>query len=135
MTQAKITRAQLQDLVLRFTEAFNQDDLDGVMAFMAEDAIYDEFNGTLNQGKDAIRQAFVPQFRGDHGVIRFHPEDLFIDTDTGKALIRWSCTLDKGGHRRAWRGLDVLHFENGLLKQKHTYAKTERLLLQEQAAL
>ena len=36
-------RKQLEDLVMRFTEAFNRDDLDGVMSFMAEEAIYDEF--------------------------------------------------------------------------------------------
>lgn len=129
MTQPQMTRAQLAALVLRFTEAFNRDDLDGVMAFMADDAVYDEFNGTINHGTEAIRKAFEPQFRGDYGVIRFHPEDLFVDVDTGKALIRWSCTLDKNGHCREWRGLDILQFENGLLTQKLTYAKAERLLL------
>ena len=128
-----MTRAELEDLVLRFTDAFNQDDLEAVMSFMADDAIYDEFNGTINHGKAAIREAFIPQFRGDYGVIRFHTEDLFVDADTGKALIRWLCTLERHGRRRGWCGLDILHFEHGLLKQKLTYAKTERLLLQEQA--
>lgn len=50
MTQPQLTRAELADLVIHFTEAFNRDDLDGVMSFMAEDAIYDEFNGKINQG-------------------------------------------------------------------------------------
>ena len=130
--QGSMTRAELEDLVLRFTEAFNQDDLEAVMSFMADDAIYDEFNGKINHGKAAIRDAFIPQFRGDYGVIRFHTEDLFVDADTGKALIRWLCTLERHGRRRGWRGLDILHFEHGLLKQKLTYAKTERLLFQEQ---
>lgn len=132
MTQTAMTRAQLEDLVIRFTEAFNQDDLDGVMSFMAEDAIYDEFNGKTNRGKAAIRAAFEPQFRGDFGVIRFHTEDMFVDVESGKALIRWLCTLERNDSRRGWRGLDILHFENGLLTEKHTYAKTERLLLKPQ---
>jgi ketosteroid isomerase-like protein len=97
MVQSTLTRAQLEDLVIRFTEAFNQDDLDGVMAFMADDATYDEFNGTSNHGKAAIRAAFVPQFRGDYGTLRFHTEDLFVDAEAGKALIRWLCTLERGG--------------------------------------
>jgi ketosteroid isomerase-like protein len=129
MGQSTLTRAQIEDLVIRFTEAFNQDDLDGVMAFMADDAIYDEFNGTINRGKAAIREAFVPQFRGDYGVLRFHTEDLFIDTVSGKALIRWLCTLERGGRRRGWRGLDILHVENGLITMKLTYAKAEVPLL------
>src|SRR5256885_11673276 len=95
-------RAGLESFVLRFTEAFNRDDLDAVMALMADDAVYDEFNGRRSEGKAAIREAFVPQFRGDYGTIRFYPEDLFVETapdargagPSGKALIRWRCRLD-----------------------------------------
>jgi ketosteroid isomerase-like protein len=117
--------AALADLVIRFTEAFNQGDLDGVMAFMAEEAVYDQFNGTRSEGKSAIRAAFVPQFRGDFGTMRFLTEDLFVDPASGKALIRWVCTLTVGGVERGWRGLDVLRFENGLVTEKHTYAKAD----------
>ena len=125
-------RKQLEDLVVRFTEAFNRDDLDGVLSFMAEDAIYDEFNGRRSRGKQAIREAFVPQFRGDFGRIRFQTEDLFVDPESGKALIRWLCVLEGDGQSGAWRGLDILHFENGLLAEKHTYAKAEVPLIEEQ---
>ena len=31
-------------------QRFNANDLDGVMAFFADDAVYDEFNGTQNTG-------------------------------------------------------------------------------------
>jgi len=120
------TRAELEDLVLRFTDAFNRDDLDAVMAFMAEDAVYDEFNGTRSVGKAAIRAAFEPQFRGDYGTIRFHAEDVFADAATGKAMIRWRCTLTRDGTTRSWRGLDLVHVAHGLVKEKHTYAKADR---------
>jgi ketosteroid isomerase-like protein len=126
-------RTQLEDLVVRFTEAFNRDDLDGVMSFMAEDAIYDEFNGRLNRGKQAIREAFVPQFRGDFGKIRFQTEDLFVDSESDKALIRWLCTIENDGRSSAWRGLDILCFENGLLAEKHTYAKAKVPLMLEES--
>jgi uncharacterized protein (TIGR02246 family) len=116
-------RSRLEDLVLRFTDAFNREDLDGVMDFMADDAVYDEFNGRQHRGKAAIREAFVPQFRGDFGKIRFQAEDVFVDAESGKALIRWLCTLETEERAGAWRGLDILHFENGLVKEKLTYAK------------
>jgi ketosteroid isomerase-like protein len=124
-------REQLEDLVVRFTEAFNRDDLDGVMSFMAEDAIYDEFNGRRSHGKREIRNAFVPQFRGDFGRIRFQTEDLFVDPESGKALIRWLCTLEGEGKSSGWRGLDVLRFEGGRLVEKHTYAKARVPLIEE----
>src|SRR5262245_15000364 len=103
MATAPMSRAEVEDLVLRFIDAFNRDDLDAVMALMAEDAIYDEFNGRRSHGRTAIREAFVPQFRGDYGRIRFHTEDLFVDPAAGRALVRWRCSLEKDGATRAWR--------------------------------
>jgi ketosteroid isomerase-like protein len=125
-----VDRATLASLVIRFTEAFNASDLEAVMAFMAEDAVYEEFTGTINRGKAAIRAAFVPQFRGDFGKMRFESEDLFVDAATGQALIRWVCRLETKRGPAGWRGLDILHFDNGLVKQKLTYAKAKVPLLQ-----
>jgi uncharacterized protein (TIGR02246 family) len=126
-------RGDLEQLVIRFTEAFNREDLEEVLSLMSEDAIYDEFDGRRNHGQSAIRAAFEPQFRGDFGRIRFHAEDLFVDEVAGKALVRWRCTLEKSGRTRSWRGLDVLHVRDGLVTEKHTYAKAERLRLEESA--
>ena len=126
-----VTHAELADLVVRFTDAFNREDLDGVMAFFADDGVYDEFDGQRRVGKAAIRAAFEPQFRGDFGRMRFVTEDLFVDPESGKGLIRWLCTTERNGVKRGWRGLDVLHFANGKLVEKQTYAKAQRLKLEE----
>ena len=120
-----LSRAELEALVIAFTDAFNREDLDGVMAFLAADAVYDQFDGVRAVGKAAIREAFVPQFRGDYGTMRFVTEDLFVDAAAGKAMISWTCTLEAGELKRGWRGLDLLHFEGRLVKEKHTYAKAD----------
>jgi uncharacterized protein (TIGR02246 family) len=130
MAADRAERSRLEDLVVRFTDAFNREDLDAVMSFMADDALYDEFNGRQHQGRAAIREAFVPQFRGDFGKIRFRTEDVFVDAASGKALIRWLCTLETEERTGGWRGLDILHFENGLVKEKLTYAKAEIPLIE-----
>jgi uncharacterized protein (TIGR02246 family) len=118
--------AALAKLTRDFTDGFNRDDVDAVMAFFADDAIYDELDGRRHVGRDAIRAAFEPQFRGDFGRIRFHEEDLFVDPAAGRALIAWTCTLERGGEMRAWRGLEVLHVRDGKIVVKETYAKAER---------
>ena len=124
-------RATLADLVVRFTEAFNRNDLEGVLALMTEDAVYEEFTGAISRGKTAIRAAFEPQFRGDFGKMRFETEDLFVDATTGKALIRWVCRLETRRGPAGWRGLDILHVEHGLVKHKLTYAKAKVPLLEQ----
>ena len=130
MTESGTDREALEKLVIDFTEAFNRENIDEVMSYFTDDAIYDEINAVRHVGKEAIREAFVPQFRGDFGRMRFHTEDMFVDVGagrgTGKTLIRWLLTFESGddGSRAAgWRGLDILHFENGKLREKHTYAK------------
>jgi ketosteroid isomerase-like protein len=129
MSDLLAERKRLEQIVVDFTEAFNRDDLDGVMSYLTDDAVYDEFTGTANHGHDAIRAAFVPQFRGDFGKLRFHTEDLFVDPVAQKALVRWLCTLDTKRGPAGWRGLDILHFEAGRIKEKHTYAKAQVPLL------
>ena len=121
-------RAALEKLVIDFTEAFNREDIDEVMSYFADDAIYDEFHGGRHQGQAAIREAFIPQFRGDFGRMRYHTEDMFVDArpgqGSGKALISWLLTFEEETRAGGWRGLDILHFEDGRLTEKHTYAKT-----------
>jgi len=118
-------RATLERLVIDFTEAFNREDLDAVMSCFAENALYDEFNGVRSIGKAAIRKAFEPQFDGAYGRMRFHTEDLFLDVAAGKALIRWTLTLEEDSRAGAYRGLDILHFDGGALVEKHTYCKAK----------
>jgi ketosteroid isomerase-like protein len=128
MTSVRSTRAELATVVDRFFAAWARHDLDVAMACVAEDAIYDEFNGTLWRGKAAVREGFLPNFRGDYGDIQFQLEDLFIDEQQQQALARWLCVFQWKGTQRAWRGLDILRLRDGLIVEKLTYAKTERPL-------
>ena len=113
----------LETIVRDFVAAFNAADLDSVMRFFAEDAVYDELTGTRHAGRSAVRKAFEPQFRGDFGALIFDEEDLFVEEDTGKALVSWTCRMGDGSV--SWRGLDVLVFRGGLVSSKSTYTKAK----------
>ena len=123
-------RAHLLDITNRFVEAFNRNDLNAVMAFFADDGVYDEFNGRRNVGKAAVRAALEPQFSGAFGEMKFIDEDMFVDPEAGKVMASWRCTLSVKGEPVSWRGLDLMHFKDDKLVQKLTYAKTKTPLFQ-----
>jgi ketosteroid isomerase-like protein len=123
----KLDHNELEQITREFTAAFNEEDLPKVMSYFAEDAIYDEFNGVRREGLVDIEAAFAPQFQGDFGEMRFVDEDLFVDAENQKSLISWECTLRNGDKFGGWRGLDILHFEDGKITQKLTYAKADKL--------
>ncbi|MBO38410.1 MAG: hypothetical protein CMM75_04430 [Rhodospirillaceae bacterium] len=118
-------RKKLENLVLGFTEAFNNEDLNEVMSYFGEGAIYEEFNGIRNEGLAEIRNAFKPQFSGAFGKMRFYTEDMFVDVRAGKAMIRWVLTLEEERRAGAYRGLDLLYFCDNKLVEKHTYCKAK----------
>ena len=126
MTTVQQTREELEVLLDRFMDAWARHDLEAAMACMAEDCRYDEFNGSLWEGKVAVREGFLPQFLGDYGDIQFLEEDRFIDAEAGRMLVRWVCQFPWKGTVRRWRGLDILHTRDGLITEKLTYAKTEQ---------
>lgn len=117
---------KLKQLTIDFTQAFNRDDLDGVMSYFTPDAVYDQFDGTAAKGLSAIREAFRPQFEGAFGTMRFHDEDLFVDPRTRKTMVSWTCSFETKRGPAGWRGLDLLHFDaQGRIVAKLTYAKTK----------
>jgi uncharacterized protein (TIGR02246 family) len=133
-------------LVGDFTAAFNRNDLDAVMAAFADDAEYRPGDGSTHRGRDAIRQAFAPQFAGAFGAMRFDAEDQLVDEAARKAALRWICRHDfSGAHGRrmspllklairarygtrvGWHGVDVFHFDAaGKITGKYTYANYGR---------
>jgi len=123
---AGMTRDELASITADFIGAFNDNDLDEMMSFFADDGVYEEFNGTANKGLDAVRAAFAPQFEGAFGEMRFLDEDLIVDPEARKVMASWTCTLEVKGQPASWRGLDAMSFdENGKITHKLTYAKAK----------
>ena len=119
-------RDELIDLTHQFVDAFNRMSLDDVVAFFAEDGIYEDSTGGTHVGHDAIRTAFEPLVGGSRGKIRFDGEDVFIEADSGKVLASWRLNLDKVGEISVIRGIDILEFEADKLKKKMAYMKVDK---------
>lgn len=125
------TRDSLAATTASFMNAFNTNDLDGVMAHFADDGVYEEFNGNRLEGLDAVRAAFAPQFSGAFGEMKFLDEDLMVDAEAGKVMASWRCTLEVKGQPASWRGLDAMTFDaDGKITHKLTYAKAKAPLFE-----
>jgi ketosteroid isomerase-like protein len=149
-----MSATEIRQTLNSFVSAFNDNDLDLVMSFFAEDAVYLPGNGSEHRGLAAIRKEFEPQFHGRFGAMRFDEYDLLIDEPSRKAVSRWVCHHDvSGAHgkntallqrlglrlllgtRFGWQGLDVFHLnEQAKIVGKFTYANYRRPLLQRELA-
>ncbi|MBI5619041.1 MAG: nuclear transport factor 2 family protein [Gammaproteobacteria bacterium] len=119
-------RAELTRLVEEFTACFNNADLDGLMTFFADDAVYEEVNGPVNRGKAAIRRAFEPLFSGQFGRVQFIGRDFFIDPTQDKVMASWDCHLVMDGVPKVLEGLDNYQFRGEKVVFKRAYCKARQ---------
>lgn len=122
---------QLHDLSVAFLDAFNRYDLDAVMAYFTDDAVYEELTGRVSRGREAIRAAFAPQFEGKFGPIQFIEDDTFIDPVAGKVMSSWDMTIDKDGKPLVMPGLDLLQFVGDRIVRKQTFVRSRSPLYRE----
>ena len=123
-----LSRNEIENALKQWNLAWDNHDLEGVMALFHEDVIFDNWTGGKVRGKEALRKAWKPWFV-NHGNFRFVEEETFIDEKEQKALYRWSLgwpSFESGseGKHEQRRGVDVIHFENGKILKKLTYSKT-----------
>jgi uncharacterized protein (TIGR02246 family) len=116
---------ELKQLGDEFLGVFNSADVDGIMSFFTEDAVYEELHGKINEGKAAIRKSFETLFSGRFGTIRFDEDDTFIDADANKVMSSWKLHLDLDEQPMVLAGLDLLYFEGSKITRKLTYVKAK----------
>ena len=118
-------RAELIELTNPFVDAFNRQNLDDVVSFFADDAVYEDSRGGSHQGPDAIRAAFTPLVGGAMGNIKFDDEDFFAEVETDKVMASWTLNMEVEGKAVKMRGLDLLHFSGSKLTRKMAYCKAQ----------
>ena len=123
-----LSRQELADALQGWNRAWDNHDLDGVMALFSDDIVFENWTGAKVKGKEALRKAWAPWF-ANHGGFRFIGEDAFVDEEQQKVLYRWrfeSPSFEKGceGKPEQRRGVDLLYFRDGKIFEKLTYSKT-----------
>jgi limonene-1,2-epoxide hydrolase len=111
--------------VLAFNEAFNRHDVDGMMALMSDDCVFENTvpapDGEVYAGKETVTR-FWQGFFADSPRAHIEIEEVF---GLGRRCIMrwrydWVDAQGRGGHVR---GVDVFRVEDGLITHKLSYVK------------
>jgi len=107
-----------------FNEAFNDHDVDAVMARMTDDAVFESTAppaGERHEGSAAVRAAWE-SFFASSPTARFDAEEVIATGD--RCVVRWIYTwTDDTGHEQHIHGVDVLRVRDGKVAEKLAYVK------------
>jgi ketosteroid isomerase-like protein len=109
----------------RFLDAFGRHDVDGVMAAMAEDCVFENTwpapDGERHVGQAAVRR-FWERFFWETPSATFETEEIFAGGPrcVVRWLYRWRNADGSAGHVR---GVDLLRVRDGKVAEKLSYVK------------
>jgi ketosteroid isomerase-like protein len=113
------------ELLNDFNAAFNRHDVDGMMALMTPDCVFENTypppDGERFEGQAAVWQFWEDFFRLSPNA---HLEFEEIVACGERAFQRWVYHwLDAGGGSGSVRGVDVFRFKEGKIAEKLSYVK------------
>jgi ketosteroid isomerase-like protein len=122
---ATISESDTLSVIDAFNARFNEHDVDGVMAVMTDDCIFENTSpfpdGERFEGQAAIR-AFWEQFFASSPGAYFTAEEAFAGGD--RAVVRWRYTWkNDDGSEGHIRGVDVFKVRDGKVAEKLAYVK------------
>jgi len=107
-------------------DAFNRHDLDAIMEFFADDAVFEsprgpDPHGSRFEGKAAVREGMAARFIGIPDV-HYGDDAHFVSGDRGAS--EWTLTgTTIDGIRLEVRGCDLWTFRDGKIVKKDSYWK------------
>jgi steroid delta-isomerase-like uncharacterized protein len=130
----------LQPLIDRYNDAWNAHDLDAIMALHAPDMVFENHTaGESAQGEDV--RAHIARIFESWPDIHFTTRRLYVREDLVTqewtatathvtAMRRGNLEAEPTGKRIEWQGMDVIPFEDGLIKRKDVYSDSVSILRQ-----
>lgn len=122
--EALIEKSDTLAAVARFSAAFDRHDVDGVMAAMTDDCVFENTpppDGERYEGQAAVRSFWEGFFAGSPDA-RFSAEETFAAGD--RCVVRWRYDwTDAEGRPGHVRGVDLFRVRDGKVAEKVAYVK------------
>jgi steroid delta-isomerase-like uncharacterized protein len=134
------SQQSLEATIGRYNDAWNDHDLDAIMSMHAPDMVFENHTaGESAQGEDV--RAHIGVIFESWPDLRFETRRLYVRdgvvTQEWTATATHSNTMRRGdlvaeptGKKVEWRGVDVIPFEDGLIKRKDVYSDSVSILRQ-----
>ena len=132
--------AALEETIARYNEAWNAHDLDAIMAMHAPDMVFENHTAGERAEGEAVREHIGSIFE-TWPDIAFATRRLYVRD--GLVVQEWTATATHANQMRrgdlvaeptgktvSWDGLDVIPFEDGLVKRKDVYSDSVSILRQ-----
>jgi steroid delta-isomerase-like uncharacterized protein len=130
----------LEPVIERYNDAWNAHDLDTIMSLHAPDMVFENHTAGESAQGDEVR-AHIARIFESWPDIHFTTRRLYVREDLVTqewtatathvtAMRRGDLTAEPTGKRIEWRGMDVIPFEDGLIKRKDVYSDSVSILRQ-----
>ena len=130
----------LREIIDRYNVAWNEHDLEAIMAMHAPDMVFDNHTAGESAEGEAVR-AHIASIFETWPDIAFTTRRLYVREGLvvqewtaaathAKTMRRGDLVAEPTGKRVEWDGLDVIPFENGLVKRKDVYSDSVSILRQ-----
>lgn len=119
------------EILQAFAEAWNRHDIDALMAFMAEDCVFEasagsDVFGTRYVGRDSVRAGFAEVW-ATYPDAQWSNARHFVHEDRG--VSEWTFTgTREDGTRIEVQGCDLFTFRDGMISLKDSYRKSRPAL-------
>ena len=131
----------LEESIGRYNEAWNAHDLDAIISMHAPDMVFENHTaGESAQGPDEVRTHIGSIFESWPD-LHFETRRLYVRD--GVVTQEWTATAthsnivrrgdlvaEPTGEKIEWRGVDVIPYEDGLIKRKDVYSDSVSILRQ-----
>jgi steroid delta-isomerase-like uncharacterized protein len=140
VTSSKDSAAELEQAIDRYNQAWNAHDLEAIVSMHAPDMTFENHTAGESAHGDDVRR-HIGTILETWPDIRFETRRLYVRD--GVVAQEWTATAthrntmrrgelvaEPTGKTVRWRGVDVIPFENGLVKRKDVYSDSVSILRQ-----
>jgi hypothetical protein len=113
--------AELRDLIDRYNDAWNRQDVDTIVSMHAPDFVFHNWTADEEVAAADTREHIARIFRNTPS-LRFTGRRLYVRD--GLVVSEWTAQAERDGSTVEWDGVDIFPIENGLIQRKDVYSSS-----------